>query len=309
MIEVFITCKKRYFFPDEVSEICEDISVSNFSRLLDFLFANGENACLLTGNEPLLHPQLNELLTTAQRKRAFIVLETAGLPTQRLNELIIRYKPAIRWKIYHPDFYAENEWEEILKSFFFITKQNKFLLETTFIIHNISLSYNSWFSVLEGNSSQKIYIEIPPQAFRVGEKIDREEMKRFASQIVQLVEEVSQRGITVTLGCVIPPCIFSDTELGFLAKMGALPKRCLPYLGILPNLNFYHCRILVQDAESNLSDFKNLTEVEDYFINRYGESQLRYYLFEECKKCPSRKVRVCMGGCLFLKRELGISIR
>ena len=303
MVEIFITSRESFPFPGEVPETYGDISVSSFSHILDFLFLNGESTCLISGNEPLLHPKIVELLALAQRKRVNVFLETSGFPVQKSNELIIRYKPAVKWKVYYSNFYAENKWEEIIKSLFFAKKQNLFFLEAAFIIHDISFSYSSWLSILKENLFQRISIEILPEAFK---EASIKEMKKFAPQIIQLAVEASQKGIRVTLGCVIPLCVFSDAELGFLAKIGALPNRCLPYIGILPNLNVYHCRALIREAESNLSSFKNLKEVEEYFINRYRDSQINYYLFDECKECFSRKVEVCMGGCLFLKKERGI---
>jgi radical SAM protein with 4Fe4S-binding SPASM domain len=303
MVEIFITSRDNFPFPGKVPEIYGDISVSSFSRILDFLFLNRENTCLISGNEPLLYPKVDELLAITQRRRIFAFFETSGFPLQKLNELIIRYKPAVKWKIYHSKYYAENKWEEVTKSLSLAKKQNVFFLEAAFIIHDISLSYDSWPLILKENLFQKISIEILPESLR---KVNIKETKKLAPQIIQLAEKASQKGIGVTLGCVIPLCIFSDAELGFLAKIGALPKRCLPYIGILPGLNIYHCRALIREAESNLSSFKNLVDVEEYFINRYRESQINYYLFDECKECFSHKVEVCMGGCLLLKKERGI---
>ena len=90
MVEIFITPKKKFSFPDEFLADIQDISSAHFSFLLDFLIANKEEACILTGNEPFLHPQLEELLITAQRKGVFIVLETGSLPDEDVMKVIKR---------------------------------------------------------------------------------------------------------------------------------------------------------------------------------------------------------------------------
>lgn len=298
MTEIFITYKKTGTFPDEVSETCQDISLANFSFLLDFLLANGEKTCVLTGNEPLLHNQLDELLAIAQKKRIFIILETGGLSGEHIKELILKYRPALRWKIYHPSIYPKDEGNRLLENLSNIAHQNIVLREISLIIHNFYLDFNFFSSILQERCFSKVNIEINPKAFRGEKRAGIEELKGLTSGLLRLMEKIPLRRTRVTLGCCVYPCIFSDAEFGFLSKMGVVREKCLPHLGVLPDLRVYHCRALIHDAKRDLFSLGNLSEAMNYFFERFGELQRGSFLFEECKQCLSCSARFCYGGCL-----------
>jgi len=309
MAEVFITYKNRFCFPDEISGMGKDITLADFSSLLDFLIANREKTCLLTGNEPLLHPQLDELLAIAHKKRIFIVLETSSLPDKKLKELMVKYKSALRWKIYHPSNYPEGEWDKLLKNFSAITYENTLSVELSFIIHNLSLDYSFFLPIFQKYSFEGIHIGILPKAFKGKLRATTEESEGLTTQLVQIAEKFSRRGIRVTLGCTIPPCLFSYAEFGFLARVGVLPYKCLPFPGFLSDLRVYHCRALIEEAERDMSTFKDFSEIMNYFYDRYVKIQQECYFFEDCKQCLSRRVGVCLGACLALKRAKMFDVR
>ena len=116
-----------------------------------------------------------------------------------------------------------------------------------------------------------------------------------------MIEQACRRGIRETLGCVMPPCVFSDVEFGFLARVGALPGRCLPYPGVLNGLRVYHCRALMAEAEKRLGEFSDLAGIKRHFFRKYAAKQVKTSLFRECGQCFSRGVGVCVGGCMCLK--------
>lgn len=306
MIEAFITYKKNFSFPDNIQGNDEDISISDFSSVLDFLNTQGENACILTGNEPLLHSQLDRLLTIAGKKKNFIILETGGFPTKKLNHIFHEYKLLLRIKIYPPNIYPEGKRDELLENVCGILNQN-IPLEISIIIDDFTECLKFPYSILKKGGISKLHIKILPEAVRKVEEVNLKKLQHvfndISCELFKIIRQALQKKALVTLDCVGPPCIFSDKEFGFLAKVGALPRRCLPYPGVLPNLYVYHCRPLIPQAARKLSSFKEFYAIRDHFFNRYKELQFESYLFQECKECFSRQVEGCLGGCLYLKRS------
>lgn len=232
----------------------------------------------------------------------FPILETAGFPPERLREILDKYRPAFRLKVYHRSVYPEKEGEKVEGILSRYTYSKDISIELCLVIHNLFLDYSFFLPFLEIESVTGFYIEILPEALGE-EKLRRtEKVREVIAPLLGLIKHASQRKLRITIGCVLPPCGFSDGDFGFLAKVGALPKRCLPYPGVLPDLRVYHCRALIQEAERRLFSFKDLAGVKEHFFLRYGESQVKNYLFAECKQCVSYKLKVCLGGCLALKK-------
>lgn len=298
MNEIFITYKKSAAFPDEVPGACRDISPEDFSLVLDFLLANGEKACVLTGNEPSLHARLEGLLAVAREKRILVILETGGLFGEDIKETILKYAPVLRWKAYHPSVYPEDASSRLLENLSTIARQIIVPAEVSVVIHNLNLDYNSLLPIFKENTFGKVRVEIVPSAFREAKGAAPEQWKGLTSGLRSLMEQACRRRAAASLGCGVYPCIFSDEEFGFLSKMGAARERCLPRPGVLPDLRVYHCRAFIRHAERGLFSFGSLPEAMTYFFERFGQLQRENRLFEECGKCLSHSVRFCYGGCL-----------
>lgn len=302
MIEAFITYKKSHTFPDEVIDASEDMAFSGFCSFIDFLAANKEKSCLLTGNDPCLHNRLEELLLHAQAKKIVVILETSGLSIARIKGFIAKSKPVFRWKVYHPGLYPAGEWDALRKDIADFIRKNKIPLELCLVMHDLSLDYNFISDVLKENSVANFQLKVIPAALSVDKKLNVQRLREYAVEIVRLTEKVFPLVIKANLDCLMTPCIFSDADFGFLAKLGLLPVKCLPYIGVLPDLRVYHCRPLLREAKINLADFKDFSQIMNHFFDSYKSIQREGYLFEECRRCFSHKAGVCLKGCLALKK-------
>ncbi len=303
MLEVFATYKNSLLFPDQVEGASADMPLDRFSFILDFLISCGYDCCVLTGNEVLRHPELNDFLLVAERKKMSIIIETSGFPNGKINEIASRHKIAIKWKIYHPTVYRQGQYEQLLGNLDIVTKRYKIFTEAVIVVHDLSLDYSFIADFIREQSVNNLYLDILCKAFdrRKEEQLNR--LQKINSNFFVLIKQAFEEGIKTTIGCVNVPCGFSDSEFGALIKMGTMMKKCLPYPGVLPDLKVYHCRALINESERNLASFKNWEGLLEYFFKRYGEIQVKTLFFEQCESCLSRRAEVCFGGCLLLKTK------
>ncbi|MBR4219552.1 MAG: hypothetical protein IKR81_00260, partial [Victivallales bacterium] len=115
-MELFLTSRKRCDFPFIQLSDPVDIPISVVNIALGLAEEDKKRPLVLVGNEPALHPDLEQILTQCAKHSIQPVLETNGLFSDSAKQLIIKKRPIISWRIYRPELYSKEDLEEAAKT-------------------------------------------------------------------------------------------------------------------------------------------------------------------------------------------------
>ena len=298
-MDAFITYRKTLTFPDTVQGTPLDMSAAHFGKLISFLTASKRHTCYLHGNEPALHPELPRLVAMARKKKILPFVATSGLMSETVKKLILEAQIPLLWKLYHPQFYDETQWQTMAENCVRLRSALPDRFRLAVIFHDPAQDYSHIPEFVHragvGDVSLRVLRADEPRRF-----------EDFVARLVALVVSLTEAGVHVGLDCGLPPCFLSDEQFGALAKIDRLSKRCVPHPGVLPDLRVYHCPEMIDDASANFLRFRRRTEVIDHFYKRYSGLERDSELFEECPQCTARRRDTCHGRCMAVKRTVAV---
>jgi len=119
----------------------------------------------------------------------------------------------------------------------------------------------------------------------------------------------------------MPECLITDKDYREFLPEKYLPKeksvtelmqdytfnvvsnynRCGVNVDILPDLTVRRCFGLSEYAKVNLTDFQNIEDLHNYYVNEIDSFACNSVYNKKCVGCYRRKTMLCWGGCLAYK--------
>jgi len=133
--------------------------------------------------------------------------------------------------------------------------------------------------------------------------LSRNSLQKFGKTVVSFVRYCEQRGVKVAGAKPLPLCIFSEEEMNYLLKQGALQgtceigaSGCTRNLVVDPDFNAFPC-IALDTTAGTISDFTTFGALQAN-LKKIVKELLNDVDFEPCRDCALRDWKLCMGGCL-----------
>ena len=287
-------------FPDMAEGTPQDMTIADFKIILEFLQRERIRTVLLTGNEAAEHPQFPDLINAAKEAEIVVRLETSGLFNPVGHQVVTRYGLPLQLKLYRPEFYTGSQLQELKDSCREFNGPVPTRLKLFVIADDPGADYRFAIDFIRE-------MDIHAATFQVLGNADREAMRRFCAWVVPEIVPLQQKKVRISLDCGLPPCLFAEVDYGVLAKLDALPLKCRPRLGVLPDLSLYHCHQLREGIDANLMEFKDHRELHARFFRRYGELERNPTGYKECYACLSRQTHCCHGHCMATKQQRAIA--
>ncbi len=135
------------------------------------------------------------------------------------------------------------------------------------------------------------------------EYIAIEDYKRAGDYFVHVAEQASEHGITLSMDCGFIACMFTDSQLGRLFRLGGdVNFQCGAALDVGPGLQAWNCFPLFQIGRVNVLEAKNLHDLQQMLhkavVKHLGN---KCGVLPRCESCEVMRKQLCQGGCTSLK--------
>lgn len=133
--------------------------------------------------------------------------------------------------------------------------------------------------------------------------ISLDDYKRAAEYFCACAEKAAKRRITLAMDCGFQACMFTDSQLGRLFRLGTnLGFMCGAALDIGPGLKVWNCFPLFQLGCVDALGSKTLEELKQNLQNRLEEELgSARGVRPECVACELYDRKLCEGGCKSFK--------
>jgi len=282
----------------------QTMSLTDVTKVIDFLQRSGHPIFRAMGGEPTLHPQFPRIMQMALEAGMRVdVLSNATWP-ESYNTLFNRISPHRLFfllNIDHPDNYPPKIWDRIQRNVGEVAPRG-----------NVTMSFN----IFETQPRCEYLLDLV-RCYRIDKVrmsfslpvlgarntyLKLEDQKRVAPFVVDFVRQAKALGVEVKLDNVVPLCIFNHEQAGELLLEGVLDlkrnMRCDPIVDIGPDLTVWCCFCLSKLWNRHLDEFQNLEEIQAYYREAMSLYQCRLFPMEECTTCQYRTLWGCQGGCL-----------
>ena len=252
----------------------------------------------LMGGEPTLHPKfewiVNILMEQEYPVTIFSNLATENSPTYTEKLAIL----PIAWVVnVNPPY----KWTHEQKNRIETSLQN--LGKAASITFNImpDENNNNWAIELIEKFNLKRNIKVGfilPTYTQSNYYLSDDEYKIVANRVVKLAQEAAKHDIRLEYECGVPPCIFTDEQLGLLWECGSEMKSgCCSRLDITPSGEVIYCLSLATIASKRYNEFESYNDAKNWFETIFAPYR-RLGRVANCMTCNLMNPERCNGGCL-----------
>ncbi|XUX00945.1 MAG: radical SAM protein [Dehalogenimonas sp.] len=265
----------------------------------------------LSGGEPFLHPKLGMIVKLFRQncRDTAIRILSGGVFNKDVLDTISPEDAGIIFNINEPKDYENpkhfskvinNIETAIRKGFRIGIGFNVWRLDfdTTFIsnlAHRLALPRFTWAvaNPIKGLPSKAVLPEQYPA---------------FSERCFQMLQEAARLNIEAGLDCSLPLCFFTDAQMGWVRQYhpgtASLMGTCEPPpIDVTPELEVIRCFACSKAARLKLRDFRNQSEIEEWFQKHIDAQLLHKGVFPYCSECQHLKEGRCYGGCLACREE------
>lgn len=324
MITEACNLKCPYCFADEFTnkkgQPVRKMTVEDFKTAVDFvLTAEGERIGVI-GGEPTLHPDFKEMVEYLinNDKVATFTVFTNGIHLDRYYNLFASSKAGMLVNCNSPLDIGEERFNRL--------RQNlDVLIKDMYMKNRISLGINMYKPDFDYDYMVELLTRYDMPHVRTSIVVPKKEntgdfleyFLRMKPRVFEFFKVLEQKGIMPTYDCnLMPACVTTKEEKEWLKdtfwnmekksqKYCNLidDSKCNPVIDILPDLNAVRCFGMSQEWKVPIKDFKALSELRDYFFNKFDVFSYSVSGSERCRTCKERERMKCIGGCLLFKIE------
>ena len=307
-----------YCFANEfVNKEKMDITLNDFMRAVCFVTKKTDNEIGLIGGEPTLHPgfQVFMDLLIANPKVKQITLFTNGLLMDHFVSQIINPKVRTLVNVNSPLVIGENAFASIQKNLDMLLKnpEIKDRIKLSINLYSDDMDYTFIMNLLQRYQMHRVRfsLTVPDFSNPTNEQaIDY--FKKRKQFLIQFYRNMDSIQVIPYSDCNHPPyCIWTDEERkwiqAFMAKYPDIHSnllnysRCIPAIDILPNLQAVRCFGMSGFLKVPITDFMDVEDLTNYFINHIDCLAGRLPACEACKECYGQKTGHCFSGCIGYK--------
>jgi len=326
-VNLFITnlCNRCCPYCDVKEWIVQDkgaahhLSLKEIDRIIDWLKRSNVNAVQLVGGEPMLHPDVVEIVKRILKSRIYIrSILTNGLVETELYRKITDIV-STNWlvNVNNPDTYSTEEWELLNRNLELLRwkDDNKLIGNKKFDLRNLSLQlaitfyqpdqrYNYIIEMAKKLDVAFIRYDVShPSSDTSNIYVDFEHLIKVKPVLMRFLRECVHEGIKPNLDCVLPPCIFTPEEMRFILLFAGGKSICHPCLDLMPDLRVVYCTSMRNALPTYSIQDMSLHEIARRQMLDAGK--LREHRPPRCRNCDNflNNPTMCQGYCLRYKVE------
>jgi len=278
----------------------EYMQFSDFVRILEWLKKQNKKWIVITGGEPLTHPDIYTMLDYAHANGIGCHVQTNGL---LIDE---RFAAFIKGKLVYLIVNVN------LNNTFAQVKEKVQLIKNKVILFRYNISKEGVTRAELFQLARCCHVPIRfghtvPSQDKKNEHFTQEDVFLLKKEYSKFLAEARLCGVKVHLARPVPECMYEKKEWKKLVRQNGFKSRCLigdqeNYASraiVNPDMSVYVCYGGFFKAPS-LLDFETLNNVSSYFKGSI-EGLRSEPLIEKCKTCSSFKDSTCQGGCLVYK--------
>lgn len=297
-MELYVTGRSRLKLPDNREFVPEDMPIDTALRVLDVCAAS-RKPLVVRGNEPLLYPQLEQLLASAAKRRLPLLFETTGLMPTLARRLVSEHCRQVVLRVYRPELYGADDLAERQETVAWLRGQG---VAVSLCVYVDEMSADYSFALSEElcgsgeTGAREVIFRLPCREPVTG-------MRPFVHWYVERQLAQLQAGRVLTLDCGVKPCSFTDEDYGRFHRLGVEMGMCVPHSGVRPDGRTVHCWEMASFPGRPIQAFRSADELNGYYFEVFNGLQWQADLFEGCVGCPSRLRNHCMGVSMAAKSE------
>lgn len=307
------TCVRScpYCFAKQYMAGVEDHSLITWENLIyvsDFLEKSSIKSISLLGGEPLIHPQISEIIEYLIDREFSVTVFTSGImlnnKLERFAEIILsaigKHSNRLTFvvNVNEPRFSSK---AELSKVHSFLSSLSE-LCALSFNIYR--LDYNPDFLIdyiLKFGLLRRVRFGIAnPIPGSVNQYIHPKDYGIAKRTLMSFLSRIDDLNISFGLDCGFPLCMFNDDDLGKLYKYSNnnLVFDCNPPVDIGADLSCWSCFPLSMYKKS-IKEFQNYNEIFCFFDNLHQKMRREVNgIYFECDTCKNYQKGICSGGCL-----------
>lgn len=301
-----------YCFAQQYMDHKEDktaITIENFDIIIEFLKKSSIKNISLLGGEPLLHKEIDTIISKLLNQEFMVKVFTSGIMAQsRLNSLVdtihkleLDLQKRIKFivNVNEPSLSKPAENKKVEE---FLSCLGEYC-SLSFNIYRMDFDINFLVDFIFHyglRRTVRLGIANPIPGYK-NEYLKPEKFKDVGEKLMDHFHKWYELGIIPFFDCGFPLCMFNDEQIGKLYKYthNGLDFDCGPTIDIGPDLSCWCCFPLSKIKRKSLLDFADYEELYSYFNqiqNNYRKESRGIY--NRCKDCKNYDNEVCGGGCL-----------
>lgn len=291
----------------------EDIKV-----VIGWLKRSGIRRVKLAGGEPMLHPQLLDILRELVKNHILIEgILTNGLGATNLYNEVAGLS-GTHWlvNVSPQETYTKEEWALLNKNLelFKLRNEDKSVKQYGFdtnSLRHLCLSitfykpdqdYSYVIDLAKKYECPVIRYDVSrPSSDESNVYVDFEKLFEIKPTLLKFVKACVREGIKPGLDDALPFCMFTQDELKYLYLFSNFYSVCVPHSDVMPDLTVEYCTsmrgILPSHKISSMTGEKIFQESISQ-SNKYRE-----HILPQCENCYNQKARLCQGYCLRYKAD------
>lgn len=308
-----------YCFANEfVNKKNTDISIKNFLKAVSFATRTGPSRIGLIGGEPTIHPGFQvimELLNNNPKVKG-ITLYTNGLLLDKYIQQLNNQKIHILINCNAPLIIGEKAFNSMQQNLDKLMREEgmKERVHLGINLYSDDMDYRYIINLLQRYKMHSLRISLTVPDFSTCEYINAlESFKKRKRFLLDFFREMDSIQVLPYYDCNCPPyCIWTEEEKEWLEKYAAkypneqgnltgYHSSCFPVIDILPNLQAVRCFGMSDYMKASIEDFRNVSDLTNYFINEIDSVAYKMPACKECANCYEQKVRHCVTGCMGFK--------
>lgn len=327
MSNIFLTgkcnLKCSYCFASEfVNKKDAEFSIENFIKVLEFIKKTSKHVGLI-GGEPTLHAKFDEILDVLLKDEDIkaSTIYTNGLEVDKYIEKISNKKFKLLVNCNSPKIIGEKNYEALKNNLKLLAKEKKSDIHLGININQQEENYSYIFDLL--NIVKEPVLRVSPAIsndFKTGNILD--EYKKIKPTIMKVYKNCIKNNIIPSADCnALPYCILDKNDKQIMLDIVNLSKKlkinydivaacqtCKPVIDIFPDLTVARCFGLANKDKISLKEFKNISQIETYFINKIDIYAKLAFVSKECQECKYNLLDKC-GICLSYKTQKAEKIK
>ena len=271
----------------------------NVRKVMDFLARSGDRNLRLLGGEPTQHPELMDIVKEGLSRDFHIHIFTNCMMSRKVADFLGEQSPDRLSVLANISPQANDTQKQKEKACYALERlgqkaQVGITLTSPEFEFDFLLNYINRFKL-----RKRIRIGIAqPIVGAANDYLKPSEYRKTGRAIVRMAQHCIKQDILIGFDCGLTLCMFSEDEIGILAKCSEGFKIvCKPIIDIGPNLEIWHCFPLSEVLNSHLDNFETRNDIEHFYqIKTF--SYRTFGCMPECLGCDYLRRGQCTGGCL-----------
>lgn len=298
-----------YCFADSyMANESTDIDMSTFRSLLNFAAPDGEVGII--GGEPLLHKEFDSIISECVRDMRLqrITVFTNGIFIDKHIDALSHPRVQLLVNVNSRRDVGDKSFERMDANVGELLARKRYGISLGINVYEKGQDFSDLLYLLKKYGFDRVRVSVViPHDKRCGGIPYFIEMK---PTLLSLYKALGEIGVCPCYDCnAIPECVYTKEEMELLEGLPFansferdifLGKRsvCSPVIDLYADGTATRCFGCYDMARVNVSEFKTIGDLRNYFFKEIDARLVQKYPCESCKECYKNKVFGCFGGCL-----------